>query len=223
MHDRPGPHRQRPAGRGSRSRAFRSSGRLTASADADGRRRLAVAGRAFACGRSRLGAYEVGRTLRQQTEKAQTAAYGPRFRDDLLASVHRHTASTRRAPDPSDPDDSRRRSHSDDRHQRLTGKTAFVTGGSAGSPTSSSFKDSRRWPCDVSDEDQVMYAVTRTVEEFGSLDMAFNNAGIMLPPADSADETGEAFDRLVAVNLRGVWASMKHELKQIREQGPARS
>ena len=49
--------------------------------------------------------------------------------------------------------------------------------------------------------------------------MAFNNAGIMLPPVDSADETADAFDRIVAVNLRGVWASTKHELLQMRKQG----
>jgi NAD(P)-dependent dehydrogenase (short-subunit alcohol dehydrogenase family) len=73
--------------------------------------------------------------------------------------------------------------------------------------------------CDVSDEAQVENAVARTVEAFGSLDMAFNNAGIMLPPVDSADETAEAFDKIVAVNLRGVWASMKHELVQMRKQG----
>lgn len=73
--------------------------------------------------------------------------------------------------------------------------------------------------CDVSDEAQVENAVTRTVEAFGSLDMAFNNAGIMLPPVDSADETSEAFDKIVAVNLRGVWASLKHELVQMRKQG----
>ena len=73
--------------------------------------------------------------------------------------------------------------------------------------------------CDVSDEAQVEDAVARTVEAFGSLDMAFNNAGIMLPPVDSADETAEAFDKIVAVNLRGVWASMKHELVQMRKQG----
>lgn len=73
--------------------------------------------------------------------------------------------------------------------------------------------------CDVTDEDQVAAAVARTVDTFGSLDMAFNNAGIMLPPVDSADETAEAFDTIVAVNLRGVWASMKHELKQMRAQG----
>jgi NAD(P)-dependent dehydrogenase (short-subunit alcohol dehydrogenase family) len=72
--------------------------------------------------------------------------------------------------------------------------------------------------CDVTDEAAVAAAVGRTVAEYGRLDMAFNNAGIMLPPVDSADETADAFDRIVAVNLRGVWASMKHELVQMREQ-----
>lgn len=73
--------------------------------------------------------------------------------------------------------------------------------------------------CDVSDEDQVARAVTATVDAFGRLDMAFNNAGIMLPPVDPADEDAGAFDRLVAVNLRGVWASMKYELVHMRAQG----
>ena len=39
------------------------------------------------------------------------------------------------------------------------------------------------------------------------------------PPADAAEESAEAFDRVTAVNLRGVWASMKHELAQMRRQG----
>lgn len=73
--------------------------------------------------------------------------------------------------------------------------------------------------CDVADEAQVENAVTRTLEDVGSLDMAFNTAGIMLPPMDSAAETAEAFDQIVAVNLRGVWASMKHELVQMRKKG----
>lgn len=72
--------------------------------------------------------------------------------------------------------------------------------------------------CDVVDEQQVADAVAQTVAAFGSLDMAFNNAGIMRPPVDSADESAEAFDQIVAVNLRGVWASMKYELQQMREQ-----
>lgn len=73
--------------------------------------------------------------------------------------------------------------------------------------------------CDVADEDQVAALVDRTVAEFGRLDMAFNNAGIMLPLADAADETAESFDRVTAINLRGVWACMKHELRQMRAQG----
>jgi len=49
--------------------------------------------------------------------------------------------------------------------------------------------------------------------------MAFNNAGIQAPPTDAADEPAELFDRVNAVNLRGVWACMKHELGQMRAQG----
>jgi NAD(P)-dependent dehydrogenase (short-subunit alcohol dehydrogenase family) len=49
--------------------------------------------------------------------------------------------------------------------------------------------------------------------------MAFNNAGIMIPPSDAADEAVDNFDRVNAINLRGVWACMKHELRQMRKQG----
>jgi NAD(P)-dependent dehydrogenase (short-subunit alcohol dehydrogenase family) len=73
--------------------------------------------------------------------------------------------------------------------------------------------------CDVADEDQVATAVRRTVETFGSLDLAYNNAGIQSPVTDAADEPAEVFDRVNAINLRGIWASMKHELAQMRTQG----
>jgi NAD(P)-dependent dehydrogenase (short-subunit alcohol dehydrogenase family) len=73
--------------------------------------------------------------------------------------------------------------------------------------------------CDVADEAQVAALVDRTVVTYGRLDMAFNNAGIMLPVSDAADEPAEHFDRVTAINLRGVWASMKHELRVMRAQG----
>jgi NAD(P)-dependent dehydrogenase (short-subunit alcohol dehydrogenase family) len=73
--------------------------------------------------------------------------------------------------------------------------------------------------CDVSDEAQVAALVERTVDTFGRLDMAFNNAGIQVPPSDAAEEPAETFDRVTAINLRGVWTCMKHELRQMREQG----
>jgi NAD(P)-dependent dehydrogenase (short-subunit alcohol dehydrogenase family) len=73
--------------------------------------------------------------------------------------------------------------------------------------------------CDVTDEDQVAAAVDRTVAAFGRLDMAYNNAGIMVPPTGAAEESADQFDRVNAVDLRGIWASMKHELRHMRGQG----
>jgi NAD(P)-dependent dehydrogenase (short-subunit alcohol dehydrogenase family) len=73
--------------------------------------------------------------------------------------------------------------------------------------------------CDVTDEDSVAAAVAAAVATFGRLDMAFNNAGIQVPPCDAAEEPAEVFDRAHAINLRGVWACMKHELAVMRSQG----
>jgi NAD(P)-dependent dehydrogenase (short-subunit alcohol dehydrogenase family) len=74
-------------------------------------------------------------------------------------------------------------------------------------------------PCDVSQEEQVAALVRRAVDVYGRLDLAFNNAGIQAPPTDASEEPAELFDRINAINLRGVWACMKHELAQMRRQG----
>jgi NAD(P)-dependent dehydrogenase (short-subunit alcohol dehydrogenase family) len=73
--------------------------------------------------------------------------------------------------------------------------------------------------CDVSDDAQVAAMVDRAVAEFGRLDAAFNNAGVMARLAPTADSTREDWDRVIGVNLRGVWSCMKHELRQMERQG----
>jgi NAD(P)-dependent dehydrogenase (short-subunit alcohol dehydrogenase family) len=73
--------------------------------------------------------------------------------------------------------------------------------------------------CDVTDERQVAAMVEQTVSAFGRLDAAFNNAGVQSPIAETADASGEEFDRVNAINLRGVFSCMKYELLQMREQG----
>ncbi len=73
--------------------------------------------------------------------------------------------------------------------------------------------------CDVSDDAQVAATVDRTVAEFGRLDAAFNNAGVMARIARTADSTREDWERVIGVNLRGVWSCMKYELAQMERQG----
>ncbi len=73
--------------------------------------------------------------------------------------------------------------------------------------------------CDVTDETSVATMVEQTVATFGRLDAAFNNAGVQSLPVETADATGEEFERVNAINLRGVWNCMKYELRQMRAQG----
>ncbi len=73
--------------------------------------------------------------------------------------------------------------------------------------------------CDVADEAQVAGLVERTVATFGRLDMAYNNAGILGPMGDITTESADGFDEVNAVNLRGVWTCLKHELLQMSKQG----
>ena len=73
--------------------------------------------------------------------------------------------------------------------------------------------------CDVADDAEVATMVDRTVSAFGRLDAAFNNAGVQSPAMEMADAGREEFDRVMAINLRGVWSCMKYELRRMREQG----
>jgi NAD(P)-dependent dehydrogenase (short-subunit alcohol dehydrogenase family) len=73
--------------------------------------------------------------------------------------------------------------------------------------------------CDVSDDRQVEAMVQQTVATFGRLDAAYNNAGVQNILAGAADQTREDFDRVIGINLRGVWSCMKEELRQMRKQG----
>src|SRR6266700_5104660 len=59
--------------------------------------------------------------------------------------------------------------------------------------------------CNVADEAEVAAMVEQTVSTFGRLDAAFNNAGIQSPAIETADVGVDEFDRINAINLRGVW------------------
>ena len=71
---------------------------------------------------------------------------------------------------------------------------------------------------DVSRATDSQALVVATVEAFGRLDFAHNNAGIELQATITAMEEAD-FDRVLAVNLKGVWLGMKYQLLQMLEQG----
>jgi NAD(P)-dependent dehydrogenase (short-subunit alcohol dehydrogenase family) len=73
--------------------------------------------------------------------------------------------------------------------------------------------------CDVSDDAQVEAMVKQTVATFVRLDAAYNNAGVQNVLAETADSPRDDYDRVMAINLRGVWSCMKFELQQMRKQG----
>ena len=72
---------------------------------------------------------------------------------------------------------------------------------------------------DVSQAAQVENMVNRVVAEYGRLDIAFNNAGIDGIPVRTADSTEDEYDRIMAVNAKGVWLCLKYELQQMLLQG----
>src|SRR4029077_12722261 len=72
---------------------------------------------------------------------------------------------------------------------------------------------------DVSIPKQVEAMVAKTVEVYGRLDGAFNNAGIEGKMADTVEYPEEVFDRVIAINLKGVWLCMKYEIPQMLKNG----
>jgi NAD(P)-dependent dehydrogenase (short-subunit alcohol dehydrogenase family) len=72
---------------------------------------------------------------------------------------------------------------------------------------------------DVADADQVAAMVAATVDEFGRLDHAFNNAGIEGDPAPLSECPRENWDRTLAVNLTGVFSCLQAEIPALRDSG----
>lgn len=73
--------------------------------------------------------------------------------------------------------------------------------------------------CDVADEESVKSMVDKTIEKFGRLDYAFNNAGVEGLSAPVHECTVENWDRTIGVNLKGVWLCMKNEIPHMLKQG----
>ena len=132
---------------------------------------------------------------------------------------------------------------------RLEGKTALVTGGGSGIGRASAQAFAREGAkvavadiavaggeetvrmieeaggeaifvkTDVSKGAEVEALVSRAVDTWGRLDCAHNNAGIAEPRVATADLSEELWDRIIDVNLKGVWLCMKYEIIQMLKQG----
>jgi len=72
---------------------------------------------------------------------------------------------------------------------------------------------------DVSRPKEVEAMVTKTVEAYGRLDCAFNNAGVEGRIANTAEASDEDWDRTIATNLTGVWFCMKYEIREMLKRG----
>ncbi len=72
---------------------------------------------------------------------------------------------------------------------------------------------------DVTQEADVKSMVEQAVDVFGRLDFAFNNAGVHGENLSLVDQTDAEYDRMMNVNVKGVWLSMKYEIAQMLRQG----
>ncbi|NUM50906.1 MAG: SDR family oxidoreductase [Flavobacteriales bacterium] len=73
--------------------------------------------------------------------------------------------------------------------------------------------------CDVSKTEDVKAMIGKTISTFGRLDYAFNNAGIEGSNGTTQECTEENWDKTIAVNLKGIWLCMKHEIPEMLKQG----
>jgi NAD(P)-dependent dehydrogenase (short-subunit alcohol dehydrogenase family) len=73
--------------------------------------------------------------------------------------------------------------------------------------------------CDVTRSEDVQAALTKIVERFGRMDYAFNNAGAEQQPKPTADITEEEWDRIITINLKGVFLCLKYQIPLLLQHG----
>jgi NAD(P)-dependent dehydrogenase (short-subunit alcohol dehydrogenase family) len=73
--------------------------------------------------------------------------------------------------------------------------------------------------CDVSDSESVTSLFTTIQDTFGRLDIAFNNAGIDIESSKLADDNEDVFDKIMDINVKGVWLCMQHEIQIMLKTG----
>lgn len=142
---------------------------------------------------------------------------------------------------------------STDLQQRFAGKTALISGGGTGMGRAAAIRlgleganvvvvGRRQEPldevvsliaseggqafavaADISEEADVKNMVTAAVERYGSLDLVWNNAGILGEFKPLSETTADEFDAVMSVNLRGIFLSLKYELEAILASGNAAS
>jgi NAD(P)-dependent dehydrogenase (short-subunit alcohol dehydrogenase family) len=73
--------------------------------------------------------------------------------------------------------------------------------------------------CDVSQSDQVEKLIKTTIDKFGRLDYAVNNAGVSMRPSSTVEIDEAEWDRVININLKSVWLCMKYEIPQMQKIG----
>jgi NAD(P)-dependent dehydrogenase (short-subunit alcohol dehydrogenase family) len=136
-----------------------------------------------------------------------------------------------------------------DRNGNLDGKVAFVTGAASGIGRATALAFAREGAhvavadidqqgsqdtvrmievlggqalavsCDVTSGGDVQAALTKTVERFGRLDYAFNNAGAEQQPKPTAEIAEEEWDRIITINLKGVFLCLKYQIPLLLQHG----